>query len=40
MIVDEWALNTENMIKKSIIMSEFFKMVLDEDQIEIEDSID
>jgi len=31
MIVDEWALNTEREIKKSIILSEFFKMVLDQD---------
>ena len=31
MIVDEWALNTEREIKKSIILSEFFKMVLDEE---------
>ena len=34
MIVDEWALNTEREIKKSIILSEFFKMVLDQDQKE------
>jgi len=31
MIVDEWALNTENEIKKSIIMGEFFKMVLEDE---------
>lgn len=33
MIVDEWALNTESEIKKSIILGEFFKMVLDEDAL-------
>ena len=37
MIVDEWALNTESEIKKSIIVSEFFKMVLD-DESESEDT--
>ncbi len=31
MIVDEWALNTETEIKKSIIVSEFFKMVLEDE---------
>ena len=31
MIVDEWALNTETEIKKSIIVSEFFKMILEDE---------
>jgi len=31
MIVDEWALNTEREIKKSIILSEFFKMVVEDE---------
>jgi hypothetical protein len=35
MIVDEWALNTETEIKKSIIVSEFFKMVLEDENIGI-----
>lgn len=39
MIVDEWALNTETEIKKSIIVSEFFKMVL-EDELCTDESSD
>ena len=39
MIVDEWALNTEREIKKSIILGEFFKMVLDEEPFQ-EEQID